>query len=100
MRYWKKLKITFSLLPVNKDSFCSGIHFYETAIIFRQFSKIVEILVKNVMKTADASKLFLAIFEITFYRLYICHCLWLQHISITSNNDRRCNWHCPPKKEL
>ena len=44
-----------------------------------KFSKIMEILVKNVKKTDDASKLFLAIFEKTYYRLYMyhSHSLWL-----------------------
>ena len=33
-------------------------------------SKIIEILVKSVMKTTDVSKLFLAIFERTYDGLY------------------------------
>ena len=37
----------------------------------------MEILVKNVMKTADANKLFLAIFERTYYGLYMYHFLWV-----------------------
>ena len=37
----------------------------------------MEILVKNVMKTADANKLFLTIFERTYYGLYVYHFLWL-----------------------
>ena len=45
----------------------------------------------SVMKTADVSKLFLAIFEITYDGLYICYLLWLKHVSIKSN-DRRCNF--------
>ena len=35
------------------------------------------ILVKNVMKTADASKIFLANFEKSYYDLYVHHFLWL-----------------------
>ena len=38
------------------------IHFHK---ILSSFNKITEILVKNIMKTADAKKLFLAIFERT-----------------------------------
>ena len=38
------------------------------------------------METTDVSKLFLAIFERTFYGLYMCHFLWLQHVSIKSND--------------
>ena len=30
----KKQKFTFLLISTNKDSLCSGIHFYETVIIF------------------------------------------------------------------
>ena len=30
----KKQKFTFLLISTSKDSLCSGIHFYETAIIF------------------------------------------------------------------
>ena len=30
----KKQKITFLLISANKDSLCSGIRFYKTAIIF------------------------------------------------------------------
>ena len=54
-------------------------------------SKIIEILVKGVMKTADASKLFLAIFERTYDGLYICNFLWLQYVSIKSIH-RGCNF--------
>ena len=43
------------------------------------------------MKTADFGKLFLAIFERTYDGLYICHFLWLQHVSIKINN-RECNF--------
>ena len=46
----------------------------------------MEILVRNVMKTADANKLFLAVFERTYYCLDMCHFLWLQHVSIKSND--------------
>ena len=49
----------------------------------------MEILVKNVKKTADGIKLFLAIFERTYYGLYMCHILWLQHVSVKSNNNVR-----------
>ena len=52
---------------------------------------MIEILVMSVMKTADVSKLFLAIFERTYDSLYICYFLWLQHVSIKSN-DWRCNF--------
>ena len=61
-------------------------------------SKIIEILVKSVMETADFSKLFLAIFERTYDGLYICYFLWLQHVSIKSN-DRRCNFLLPHLKK-
>ena len=37
----------------------------------------MEILVKNVMKTADVNKVFLAIFERSYYDLYMYHFLWL-----------------------
>ena len=37
----KKKKITFLLISANKDSLCSGIHFYETAIIFSEFSDVL-----------------------------------------------------------
>ena len=37
-----------------------------------KFNKIMENLVKNAMKTADAIKPFLAIFERTYYGLYMC----------------------------
>ena len=30
----KKLKITFLLISTNKDQLCSGIHFFETEVIF------------------------------------------------------------------
>ena len=48
----------------------------------------------SVMKTADVSKLFLAIFERTYDVPYICYFLWLQHVSIKSN-VRRCNFALP-----
>ena len=53
----------------------------------------MEILATNVMKTADGIKLFLAIFERkrTYYGLYMCHFLWLQHVSVKSN-DKWCNF--------
>ena len=37
----------------------------------------MEIFVKNVIETADSIKLFLAIFERTYYGLDMCHFLWL-----------------------
>ena len=37
----------------------------------------METLVKNVMKTADISKIFLAIFEKSYFDLYVHHFLWL-----------------------
>ena len=37
----------------------------------------MEILVKNVMKTADVNKIFLAIFERSYYDPYMYHFLWL-----------------------
>ena len=46
-------------------------------VIFWSFSKIMEILVKNIIKTADDIKLFSAIFQKTYYGLYMCHFLWL-----------------------
>ena len=49
----------------------------------------MEILVKNVKKTADGIKLFLAIFERAYYGLYICQFLWLQHVSVKSNDKVR-----------
>ena len=36
----------------------------------------MEILVKNVMKTVDVNKIFLAIFE-SYYDLHMYHFLWL-----------------------
>ena len=49
---------------------------FYNSLIFYQYtsteSKIIEILVKSVMKTTDASKLFFAIFERTYDGLYIC----------------------------
>ena len=52
------------------------------------------ILVKNVMKTADVSKIFLAIFERNYNDLYMHHFLWLQRVSIKSN-DKVCNFALP-----
>ena len=49
------------------------------------------------MKTADGSKLFLAIFEKTYDGLHICHFLWLQRVSIKSN-DRGRNFALPHVK--
>ena len=43
------------------------------------------------MKTAGVRKLFLAIFEGTYDGLYICYFLWLQHVSIKTN-DQGCNF--------
>ena len=54
----------------------------------------MEILVKYVMKTADVKKTFLAIFERSYYDLYMHHFLWLQHVSIKSN-DKGCNFALP-----
>ena len=71
-------------------------------------SKIIEILFMSVMKTADVSKLCLAIFERTYDGLHIYYFLWLQHVYIKSN-DRRCNFarshlkralKCPAKNGL
>ena len=45
----------------------------------------MEILVKNIMKTADVNKIFLAIFERNYYDLYVHHFSWLWHVSIKSN---------------
>ena len=45
-------------------SFCKSKKFQQYTSIG---SKIIEILVKSVMKTADASKLFLAVFEWSLY---------------------------------
>ena len=44
--------------------YCKSLKFQQYASIE---SKIIEILVKGVMKTADVSKLFLAIFEWSLY---------------------------------
>ena len=49
----------------------------------------MEILVKNVKKTADSIKPSLAIFERTYYGLYMCQLLCLQHVSVESNNKVR-----------
>ena len=51
----------------------------------------MEILVKNVMKTADVNKIFLAIFKRSYYDPHMYHfsCLW--HVSIKSN-DKGCNF--------
>ena len=46
----------------------------------------MEILVVSVMKTADISKLFLAIFGRTYDGLYTCYVLRLQHVFIKSND--------------
>ena len=73
----EKQKIIVLQISANKCFLCSGIHFYEKgnyfSVIVWSFSKIMEILVKNVKKTADGIKLFLAIFEKTYYGLYMCH---------------------------
>ena len=53
--------------------FMNGSYF---SIIIWSFSKVMEILVKNVMKTVDVNKIFLAIFE-SYYDLYMYHFLWL-----------------------
>ena len=37
----KKQKLTFLLISANKDSLCSGVHFYETIIIFLQFHEVL-----------------------------------------------------------
>ena len=50
--------------------------------------------VTSVMKTASVSKLFLAIFDRTYEGLYICHSLWLQNVSIKSN-DQECTYKLP-----
>ena len=49
----------------------------------------MDILVKDIKKTANGIKLFLAIFERTYYGLYMCHFLWLQHVSVKSNDKVR-----------
>ena len=46
---------------------------YFSRILWR-FSKIIETLVKNVMKTADVSKLFMAIFQRSYYDISIQFC--------------------------
>ena len=75
---------------------------FYNSLRFEQYSsiesKIIEILVKSVMKTADVSKFFLVIFEITYDGLCICHFLWLQHVSIKSN-DQGCNFALPLLKK-
>ena len=74
---------------------------FYNSLEFQQYtsneSKIIEILVISVIKTADVSKLFLAIFERTYDGLYICHFLWLQRVFIKSN-DRGCNFALPHVK--
>ena len=57
----------------------------------------MEILVKNVMKTADANKLFSEIFERTYYGLYIitfCGC----SMSLSKVMTRGVILHSSPKK--
>ena len=53
-------------------SFYKSLKFQQYAYIK---SKIIEILVKSFMKTADVSKFVLAIFD--FLNFYMCHFLWL-----------------------
>ena len=53
----------------------------------------------SIIKTADFRKLFLAIFERTYDGLYICYFLWLQHVSIESN-DQRFNFTFPHLKRV
>ena len=73
-------KFAFLLISANKYTLCLGIQTYffmkqqlsfYKSLKFQQYtsieSKIIGILVKSVMKTADVSKLFLAIFEWSFY---------------------------------
>ena len=60
--------------------------------------KFLEILVKNVMKTADANKLFLAIFERTYYGLYIITFCGYS-MSLSKVMTRGVILHSPPKKE-
>ena len=75
-------------------SLYNSLMFYQYSSIGR---KIIKILVMSIMKTADVSKLFLEIFERTYDGQYICYFLWLQHVSIKSN-DRRCNFALPHLK--
>ena len=101
-----KQKFTFLLISANKDLLYSG---FQTCFSWNNNyrsitlwyistgSKIVVILVKSVMKTTDASKLFLAIFERTYDGLYICYFLWLQYTSI-KHNDSGCNVALPHVK--
>ena len=49
-------------------SFCKSLKFQQYTTIK---SKIIEILVKSFMKTADVSKLFLAIFEFLYVPLFV-----------------------------
>ena len=49
----------------------------------------MEILAKNVKKTADDIKLFSAIIERSYYGLYMCQFLWLPHVSVKSNDKGR-----------
>ena len=73
-------KFAFLLISANKNTLCLGIQTYffmkqqlsfYKSLKFQQYtsieSKIIGILVKSVMKTADVSKLFLAIFEWSLY---------------------------------
>ena len=84
----------------------SNLLFHETTVIVLSIilwcfsnipttgSKIIDISVKSVVKTAGVSKLFLAIFERTYNGLYICYFWWLQHASIKSN-ERGCSFALP-----
>ena len=69
----KKQKVTFLLISTNKDSLCLGIH----SIILWSFSKIMVDFLKTLMKTADVNRHFLAIFERSYYDLYMYPFLWL-----------------------
>ena len=57
----------------------------------------MKILVMSVMKTADVSKIFLAIFKRTYNGLYIYYFFRLQQVPIKSN-DQGCNFAFPHLK--
>ena len=64
-----------------------------------KFNKIMENLVMNIMKTADDIKPFLAIFERTYYGLYMCVTICGCSMSLSKVMTRDVILHSPPKKE-
>ena len=68
------------------------------SIILWSLSKIMAILVNNVMNISDARKRFLAIFERTYYSLYICATFCGCRMSLSEVITKGAILSSPPKK--